>query len=178
MSARKTPLGPHHFMAVPAALLFGVFFVFPLIQGLGMSLTEWNGMSKPTFIGLRNFFDFFRDSRALQDIQNTLLFALGSASLLNVVGLAYALLLNREFQGKGAARLVVYTPAVISPLIMGYVWYFLLQPGRGYIARALAAAGRDGLINGWMEQYWSVMLVLILVNVWQYAGMTMVIYLA
>jgi raffinose/stachyose/melibiose transport system permease protein len=107
-----------------------------------------------------------------------LTFALGSASLLNLVGLGYALLLNREFKGKGAARLMVYIPAVISPLIMGYVWYFFLQPGRGYLARALFLIGKDGFINTWMDQYWSVMMVLILVNVWQYAGMTMVIYLA
>jgi raffinose/stachyose/melibiose transport system permease protein len=59
-------------MALPAALLFGVFFVFPLVQGLGMSLTEWNGMGSPKFVGFRNFVDFFQDSRAIHDIQNTL----------------------------------------------------------------------------------------------------------
>lgn len=165
-------------MAVPAFLLFALFFLYPFIQGVGMSLTDWDGISKANFIGLKNFADFFQDERAVGDIRNTLLFALGSAPLLNIVGLSYALLMNGKFKGKGIARVIIYLPAVISPLIMGYIWYLLLQPGRGFVFHALELIGKSSWLGNWLGDFTASMIVLVLVNVWQYAGMTMVVYLA
>ena len=166
------------FLSLPALILFSIFFVYPLLRGIGMSLTDWDGMGAAQFVGLKNFVDFFSDDRAMQDIKTTLIFAVGSAVLLNLVGLGYALLMNSEFRGKSIARVIIYLPAIISPLIMGYIWYFLLQPGRGFLYHAFAQLGLPDLIGNWMSTYSSSMLVLVLVNVWQFAGMTMIIYLA
>ena len=166
------------FMSLPALLLFITFFIYPLIRGIGMSLTDWDGMGKATFIGFDNFARFFQDTRAIGDIRTTLIFAAGSAILLNVVGLAYALLIEKPFHGRSFARVIIYLPAIISPLIMGYIWYFLLQPGRGYLYHALEQLGSAWQLGNWMKDYPTTMAVLILVNVWQYAGMTMIIYLA
>lgn len=168
----------HRYMALPAILLFGLFFLYPLAQGIGVSLTDSNGVTAPNFVGLGNFADFFRDDRALHDVKITLLFALGSAPLLNLFGLLYALLLDRKMPGRGFVRAVVYLPAVISPLIMGYIWYFILQPGRGYLAFALKEAGLGHLDVNWLGESSSALVVLIAVNVWQYVGMTMIVYLA
>ena len=85
MKNRK--IGLHTFMAVPAFALYCLFFIYPLTKGIGMSLTNWNGYGQAEFIGLKNFVDFFKDSRAISDIKTTVLFALGSAPLLNIVGL-------------------------------------------------------------------------------------------
>ncbi len=166
------------FLSLPALLIYGIFFVYPLLRGIGMSLTDWDGMSKAHFIGFQNYIAFFHDKRALHDIYTTLIFAVGSAVLLNVVGLFYALLMNREFKGKSIARVIIYLPAIISPLIMGYIWYFLLQPRRGYLFYACKQLGLPDLVGNWMSSFGSAMAVLIFVNVWQFAGMTMIIYLA
>ena len=139
MKNRK--IGLHTFMAVPAFALYCLFFIYPLTKGIGMSLTNWNGYGQAEFIGLKNFVDFFKDSRAISDIKTTVLFALGSAPLLNIVGLLYALLMNSKFKGKSVARACIYMPAIISPLIMGYIWYLLLQPGRGIIFNLLNQMG-------------------------------------
>jgi raffinose/stachyose/melibiose transport system permease protein len=175
---KEKKIGLHTFMAIPAFALFSVFFLYPLLKGIGMSLTDWDGISKANFIGLDNFKEFFGDTRAINDIKTTLLFALGSAPLLNIVGLIYALLMDSKIKGKGIARMVIYLPAVISPLIMGYIWYLLLQPGRGFIFHVLDNVGKGSWFGNWLGSYSTAMLVLVLVNVWQYAGMTMVIYLA
>ncbi|MBS5082300.1 MAG: sugar ABC transporter permease [Clostridiales bacterium] len=175
---KRYKMGSHQFMAIPAFTLFFVFFIYPLIKGIGMSFTDWDGIGKANFIGFQNFIDFFKDKRALSDIRTTVLFALGSAPLLNIIGLLYALLLNSSFKGKSAARMCIYMPAIISPLIMGYIWYLLLQPGRGFLFHLADQAGHPDWFGNWMGGYGTTMLVLILVNVWQYAGMTMVIYLA
>jgi raffinose/stachyose/melibiose transport system permease protein len=175
---KEKKIGLHTFMAIPAFVLFSVFFLYPLLKGIGMSLTDWDGISKANFIGLDNFKEFFGDARAINDIKTTLLFALGSAPLLNIVGLVYALLMDSKIKGKGIARMIIYLPDVISPLIMGYIWYLLLQPGRGFIFHVLDNVGKGSWFGNWLGSYSTAMLVLILVNVWQYAGMTMVIYLA
>lgn len=166
------------YMSLPALLLFCAFFVYPLIRGVGMSLTDWDGMGEATFVGLDNFARFFQDARAMGDIRTTLIFAAGSAILLNLMGLLYALLMEKPFHGRGAARVIIYLPAIISPLIMGYIWYFLLQPGRGFLYHAMEQIGSSFQLGNWMSDYPTTMTVLILVNVWQYAGMTMIIYLA
>jgi len=171
----------HRYMALPAFLLFGLFFLLPLVRGLHLSLTDWNGFTAPRFVGVENFRMFFRDSRALRDVRTTVFFALASAPLLNLAGLALALLLNRPFRGRDSVRAAVYMPAVISPMIMGSVWYLLLQPGRGILfvlgknIPLLAGFAEQG---NWMTSGGSALWVIILVNVWQFAGMTMVIYLA
>lgn len=179
----------HLYMAIPALILFSLFFLYPLARGVRLSLMDWNGYSTPTFIGLNNFINFFKDDRALHDISNTVIFALGSAPLLNIFGLGLALLLNesgnslKSPSSKGkrslipAVRGMIYLPAVISPMIMGSVWYLLLQPGRGLFAIFLQRVGIN-MTGNWMLSGSSAMSVIILVNVWQFAGMTMVIYLA
>ncbi len=167
----------HKYMAIPAFLLFSIFFLFPLLRGVGLSFTEWDGFSKPEFVGFANFIAFFTDERALLDVRNTVLFALGSAPLLNIMGLVLALLLNRRFRGRNGVRALLYMPAVISPMIMGSIWYLLLQPRRGLFALLLARVGMETGGN-WMTSGSTALLVIVLVNVWQYAGMTMIIYLA
>ncbi|MCE5188416.1 MAG: sugar ABC transporter permease [Eubacteriales bacterium] len=175
---RNKRISPAQFLSLPALMIYGMFFVYPLFSGIGMSMTDWDGMSEASFVGLQNFIDFFQDARAMHDIRTTLIFAAGSAALLNLVGLLYALLMNGNFRGKSIARVIIYLPAIISPLIMGYIWFFLLQPGRGFLYYAFIQLGLPDLIGSWMSSYPSALLVLVLVNVWQFSGMTMIIYLA
>ena len=175
---KKKRINWAQFLSLPALILFGVFFVYPLLKGIVMSMTNWDGMGEAKFVGLKNFVDFFSDERAMHDIKTTLIFAIGSAVLLNLVGLGYAFLMNSKFRGKSIARVIIYLPAIISPLIMGYIWYFLLQPGRGFLYHAFSQLGLPDPIGNWMSSYPSALAVLVLVNVWQFAGMTMIIYLA
>ena len=165
-------------MSLPALLLYGLFFVYPLLKGIGMSLTDWDGMGEAQFVGFANFTRFFQDARAMGDIRTTLIFAAGSAILLNLVGLGYAFFMEKPFPCRSLARVIIYLPAIISPLIMGYIWYFLLQPGRGFLHYAARQLGTAFFLGKWMSSYPATMAVLIFVNVWQYAGMTMIIYLA
>jgi raffinose/stachyose/melibiose transport system permease protein len=165
-------------MALPAALLFGAFFLYPLGRGVWLSLTDWSGLGASRFVGLDNFASFLGDPRALRDLGTTLLFALGSAPLLNIFGMALALLVDREGRASSGLRALVYLPAVVSPLIMGYLWYFILQPERGWLASIAASAFSSWRGFDWYSSGGAAVLVLVMVNVWQYAGMTMVVYLA
>ena len=142
------------------------------------ALWNWDGMGNASFVGIDNYVRFFSDGRAMNDIRTTVIFALASATLLNLVGLAYALLMDRDFRLRGLVRVIIYLPAIISPLIMGYIWYFLLQPQRGFLYHALMQLGLPDFVGNWVLSYPKSLAVLVSVNVWQFAGMTMIIYLA
>jgi raffinose/stachyose/melibiose transport system permease protein len=118
----------------------------------------------------------FTDTRTYKVIVNTLIYGLGSTLFQNVLGLAYALLLNTKLKGRGIVRTIVYFPVIVAPLIMGYVFYFILKYDGGALNDILRAWGRepiDLLVNG-PRAVW----LITLVNTFQYMGVSMVIFLA
>lgn len=174
----KVSTNLHKFMFLPAALLFLMFFILPLVQGAGVSMTDWNGFSEErNFIGLSNFIRFFSDQRALHAIGVTLLFGLVSPVLLNVFGLLLAILFDSKVKGKILARTAVYMPSIISPLIMGYLWTLILSPRTGVLDKILQQFGSDYSF-GWMGDPDKAIWLIIIVNVWQFVGGPMMIYLA
>ena len=94
----------HLVMAVPALVLFALFFVYPLSQGIRISFTDWTGFSSHYhYIGLQNFGDFFQDDRAVHALKVTLIFGFASPLLLCLVGLTYALILDQKLAGSGTS---------------------------------------------------------------------------
>lgn len=168
----------HHFMILPAFLLFFFFFLLPFFSGIGISLTQWNGISDPKFVGFKNFIDFFSDERAIHDLMNTLQFGLISPIIMNVFGLAYAVLLDSKLRGRNLLRAVVYSPAVISSLIMGYIWLLIIKPETGALHQLMQAAGIGQYYPDLLTDGATAMWTIILVNSWQYIGGSMIIYLA
>lgn len=167
-----------YLFALPAFVVFFVFFIYPFLNGFWLSLTKWNGYSVPTFIGLENFTKILHDPRALSAVKNTVIFALFSTPLLNLCGLLYALLLeNSKSKMVKITRIFVYIPAIISPLIMGYVWYFIMKNG-GNAQELLLQLGLKGLVFDWLASPKLALALIVLVNTWQFSGMTMIIYLS
>ncbi|MCI1859178.1 MAG: sugar ABC transporter permease [Sporolactobacillus sp.] len=174
----KKIFGARYFFVMPAFILFFVFFLYPFFNGFWLSLTKWDGFSMPHFIAAKNFIDFFYDNRALTAVKNTVIFAAFSAPLLNIVGLTYALLLeNQNIKGVKLVRILVYLPAIISPLIMGYIWNFIISTN-GALPHLLDAIHLNNLVKDWLaDPHWAWAWI-IGINVWQYSGMTMIIYLS
>lgn len=164
-------------MYIPALLLFSVFIYYPLIQGIKFSFTNWNGYSPDySFVGLENFRYMFTDTRTYKVIINTLIYGLGSTLFQNVLGLAYATLLNTNLKGRGIVRTIVYFPVIVAPLIMGYVFYFIFKYDGGALNDILLALGKDPM--DWLGNGPRAVWLITLVNTFQYMGVSMVIYLA
>lgn len=169
----------HKLMIVPAALLFSLFFLYPLCMGIGISLTDWNGLSDTkNFIGFANFFRFFTDGRARSAIGVTLTFGLISPALLNVLGLGLALLFQEEKKTSVIGRMMVYFPSIVSPLIMGYIWTLILAPSTGVLEPALETLNLGFLYHGILGDADHVIWLIIAVNVLQFVGGPMMIYIA
>src|SRR5690606_1032777 len=111
---------------MPTLFLLSMFIVYPFILGIRISLTNWDGFSQDySWVGLENYARIFRNLNTIQVIRNTFIYGVGSTLLQNMAGLAYALLLNHKIRTVGFTRTIVYLPVMISPLIMGYIWYFV-----------------------------------------------------
>lgn len=162
---------------VPAILLFAVFVIYPFSKGIQISFTNWDGFSQDfRWIGIENYKRMFADPQIVNVMKNTLIYGLGSTILQNVIGLMYALYLNRSIRAKGLIRTIVYLPVIISPLIMGYIFYFIFQYNGGAL-NDIILLFRDEPINLLANPDLNVWIIT-LVNTFQYMGIAMIIYLA
>ena len=164
-------------MYIPALLLFTVFIFYPILQGIRISFTNWDGYSPNySYVGLDKYVYMFTDLKTRRVIVNTLIYGLGSTLLQNVLGLAYALFLNGRVRGKGLLRTIVYFPVIISPLIMGYIWYFVFQYDGGAVNDVLMLFGQPPV--DWLAEGSRAVWLITFVNTIQFMGVAMVVYLA
>lgn len=160
------------------ALLFILFFVlYPLMEAFRISFTQWNGYSQNrNYIGFSNYTKLFRDKNFLIALRNTIIYGFGSTLIQNVLGLAYALFLNTRFKGHSIVRTFIYMPVMISSLIMGYIIYFFIMYNGGVFNEVLNLFGKESI--DWMASGNRGVVIITLINSWQYVGIAMVIYLA
>lgn len=162
---------------VPALAFFAVFVVYALFRGFQISFTNWNGYAQNReFVGLTNYKRLLGDVNVKRALINTLVYGIGSTAIQNVLGLAYALLLNQKFKGSVLVRTNVYIPSMIAGLIMGYIMYFMVQYNRGAINDILILLGRekvDLMANGR-----TAVAVMVIINSLQFVGGLMIIYMA
>ncbi len=162
---------------VPAILLFLVFVIYPFIQGIRLSFTNWNGYSQTMkYVGLRNYIRLFQDANVRTALVNTLIYGIMSTLIQNVLGLAYAMFLNLQFKGRSLVRTIIYMPVMIAPLIMGYIMYFFFQYDGGAINDILIALGMAPV--DLLADSNAAIIIIVLVNSLQFVGVAMVIYLA
>lgn len=162
---------------VPALALFAVFVVLPFIKGIYLSLTNWNGYSPSyKFVGLKNYARMLTDENVRTAFVNTIIYGFGSTLVQNVLGIAFAVLLNKKFRGRSLIRTVIYLQVMIAPLIMGYIMYFFFTYNNGAVNDVLKLFGAQPV--DWLAKGSRAVIILMLVNSLQFAGISMVIYLA
>jgi raffinose/stachyose/melibiose transport system permease protein len=163
-------------MYLPALALFAAFVVYPFADGIRIAFTNWNGFSRHfDYVGARNFKRLLADSNVRTSFLNTLLYGFGSTFFQQVLGLGAALLLEARFPGRSLARAVAYLPVLISAVIMGYMWYYLLQYDGALNDLVELLGGKRGL---WLSSAGTAKALIVAVNTLQYFGVSMVIYMA
>ncbi|MGW1343936.1 carbohydrate ABC transporter permease [Kribbella sp. NPDC002412] len=153
------------------------FQFFPILVSIGASLTDWNGISAPRFVGLENFADLFGDDPLfLQTFKNTIYFTLASIPLTIGIGLVLALLCARPIRGVAFFRTAYFAPYVTNVVAIGFVWFWFFQPDNGVVNGLLGQVGITG--PQWLSSSTWAMPAVIMVSVWQGIGYPMIILLA
>ena len=162
---------------VPALVLMLLFVAYPFAQAIHLSFTNWNGYSQTMHaVGFANYVSMLHDPNLRTAFINTLIYGFGSAFFQNVLGLLFALFLNSRFRGHSIVRTFIYLPVMISGLIMGYIIYYFVQYDGGIFNEILGWFGAAPV--DFMAQRWRAVLIITAINIWQYAGISMVIYMA
>lgn len=164
---------------MPALIVYVIFFIIPVIAGIGFSFTNWNSMrSDIHFVGLRNYIEIFNPRNSyLRAIKNTFLFTCFSALGKIGIGLLLALFFNREFPTQRILRGIYFMPFAISSLIIGIVFTSVLAPD-GVFNAILSAVGLESITRGWLTNKTTALPAVICVEVWKSIGLNMVIFLA
>jgi raffinose/stachyose/melibiose transport system permease protein len=160
---------------LPAALVFGVFFLVPTALAFYFSLTRWS-LFDATFIGLDNYATFLSDPQLISGLRNTFIYAVLTSGLKVIIGLPLAMLLTSLIRLKGLMRSVIFFPVLVSTVAVGITFAALMQPSNGLINTGLGALGLpqpDWLGNPDMALY-----SVVIVDVWKGLGLAMVIFIA
>jgi len=177
-SPARLRTAPPWWFTAPAMALFAFVVLIPSARGVWYAFTDWDGLDPSfAFIGLDNFRELTRDPDARQAIGNTLIIAVAITIIQNGFGLLLALGVNTVIKSRNVLRVLLFAPAVITPIVTAYLWRNLLGPG-GAVNSLLGAVGLDSWQRNWLGDpelaLWSVVGVI----VWQFAGYSMVIFLA
>jgi multiple sugar transport system permease protein len=153
-----------------------LFVLGPMIASLFYSLTRWDLLSQPEFVGLANYERMLtRDPLFYQALKVTTIFTLAYVPLEMIGGLGLALLMNRSMRSISAFRTIFYLPTVLSGVAFVVVWMWLLHPTAGLINATLARFGIDG--PRWLTDPDTALIALLMMSVWG-LGRAAVIYLA
>jgi raffinose/stachyose/melibiose transport system permease protein len=163
-------------LTLPAVLLVTAFVIIPFIMSLTYSFTKWNGLDKvPTFIGLANYIALARDASMARTLAFTFKYMAAVVVLTNVVALVMAVLLDNKVRGERVLRTGFFLPYIISLIVVGYIWKFILSKGFTSLFD-LSHISVFGL--SWLGDGTLAFLSVVFVSVWQALGFYLVVYIA
>ena len=165
-----------YLMLAPTLLIFGVFLFYPALNGVWISLTKWDGVNPQKFISFQNYLKLAADQKFWESFAHTILFTVWSVPLIYVSALGLAVLLTGEIKGSNFFRAVFYWPTMISSIVVGLTWRFLLGEDFGVVNYLLTLMGRSPV--KWLTDAKHAMMVIILVTVWSMAGYYMVMFVS
>ena len=163
-------------MVSPWLIGFLIFTAFPMAASLLLSLTEWDILTAPKFVGLENYHKmFFVDKYAMHSLKITVVFSAVSIPLNIVFGLGIAMLLNTNIRGLSTFRTIYYLPAILSGVAVALMWRWIFSTDFGLINAALGVLGIQG--PAWLADRAWIIPSFVVMRLWSVGG-GMVIYLA
>lgn len=124
-----------------AMALYVAFLLFPIAQSVVTSVTDRNPLKpESAFVGLDNYLRLFTDPRLASSLRFTIIVVIAVTLVANIVGLLFAMLLNRPTAGYRMLRTVVFIPQVLSGVIVAFIWRTILTQN-GLLNNALLNVG-------------------------------------
>lgn len=164
---------------VPAFIVYTVLTMYPLIQTIWLSFTNWDGysMSNLSFVGLENFKAVLADKSMKSALLNTLFYSVIFPILTTIFAIPLSLALNSKMRSRNLQRAVFFFPSVPSAIILGYLWAYILAPtSSGLLNKFLGLFGINPVM--WLSTPKTAMFSVIMVNLWSVLGWHACIYLA
>ena len=167
----------------PAVLIYTAFMIYPLCDSLWLSLNNKASSGGQIFVGIQNYLTLFSQERWSAPLWNALrnnaLFFVIHMVAQNPIGLLLAALLARRIRGSAIYRSIIFTPTILSVVIVGFVWKLMLAPSWGISHTLFSIVGLSGLGDyPWLGTESTTLITLSLMSVWQNIGIPMMLFLA
>lgn len=163
----------------PAFILFTLVLFIPICQSVYYSFCDYDALTPPEFVGLKNYTKLLRDDTMKVALKNSLFFMIFSIVSQLICGLILAGLLTNIKKGRNLFKNIYYLPCVLSSAALGLLWMFIFSTKLG-INQLIAMVGIEGPL--WlMDTKGTIILpmkVIAFVALWQYVGQSMMLYMA
>jgi len=167
---------------LPALSFIVLVFMIPLAYTVVTSFLRWNLLRPDLGIrpaGFSNYIRLFTDKFTWQTVGRTFYFVIGSILLELLMGLSIALALDTEFKGWKLIQSIILIPFMIAPIVVGFVWRFILNNDYGPVIYFIRQIGLGGLVNEpLLSNPLAVIPVLILTDVWEFTPFVVLVLLA
>lgn len=160
----------------PWLLGVAIFTIYPFVSSLFLSFTDYNLISAPSFVGLRNYIKLFTtDTEFINSLITTLKYMLLTVPPQLAFALFIAFILNFNLKGINFFRTAYYIPSILGGNVaIAVLWRFLFS-GEGLINQVLNALGIESV--SWLSEGTPALICISILRVWQF-GSAMVIFLA
>jgi multiple sugar transport system permease protein len=161
---------------LPLLILLAVFMLYPTFYCLILSFTDYVLKGPPEFIGLENYRDLLHDSDFWQALGRTFYILVICISVELILGMTFALMLNRTFKGQNMVRGLCFLPLLISPLAMSLMWNYMLHVQFGIINQFLDWFGLGR--HEWFSSQNFAIYTIMFISIWQWTPFSIFILLA
>jgi multiple sugar transport system permease protein len=161
---------------LPLLILLAVFMLYPTFYCLILSFTDYVLKGPPEFIGLENYRDLLHDSDFWQALGRTFYILVICISVELILGMTFALMLNRTFKGQNMVRGLCFLPLLISPLAMSLMWNYMLHVQFGIINQFLDWFGLGR--HEWFSSQEFAIYTIMFISIWQWTPFSIFILLA
>ncbi|MDZ7802332.1 MAG: sugar ABC transporter permease [Trueperaceae bacterium] len=167
-----------YLFVLPALLLIGVFFGYPLLRAFQMSFYDWPVLGSKTFIGFQNYVGLLNDGTFIQSMRFTLLYTVLVTPAIFLVAFLLAVLVDRPIPGISLFRGIYFLPVVMSFVAASLIWLWIYHDLFGLLNYVLLEAGIIAEPVVWMGEITTSLPAIIVMIVWKTAGFSMMILLA
>lgn len=165
---------------LPALILFLGVLIAPIAMSGYYSLTEWNGLGTPEFIGFQNYVELFtsKSINIMRALKNVMLLALLSVCIQLPFALLLALKLSQHVKGERWYLAIYFMPVLISSVVIGQLWIKIYNPEYGVLNTLLRSLGLDSWTRIWLGDKNVAMGACLVPILWQYVGYHMLLMYA
>ncbi len=165
---------------LPGLVLYTIFFVFPTVSALGLSFTDWNGLSNSyNWVGVDNYQRMFtNDPIFVTALGNNLRFMLFVVLFQTLLSLIFAIFLVKNTRTNIFYRALFFLPTIISSVSVAFIWIFVYEPSIGSLNTLMTTLGMENLIQSWLGDRDIAIYSIAMTQVWFHTGQVMIIFIA
>lgn len=165
-------------LVVPTLLVYMMFIILPIGMAIGYSFTKYSGIGQAKFNGITNYIRLFKDHLFWISLKNTMIMFVLAFFLLLTISFLIALLLNNKLKAVDFSKALIFSPAIIAPIIVGIIWVYILDPNIGIINSVLDAIGASALKHKWIGGSVLSPYSIAVIYFWQQLGYLVTVFIA